>query len=107
MVKPLEMTNFGARNEEKLNDSTCFQMHLWHNQPENEMNFSSSTLDFTSFVLKKHFRVCDLRNLEFIKKYIFNSVLTNPTVLIEFVTCLLNKTRRAAGDSKKYFHFDK
>ena len=60
-MKPLEMTmemtNFGARNEEKLNDSTCFQMHLWHNQPENEMNFSSSTLDFTSFVRKKHFEI--------------------------------------------------
>ena len=101
------MTNFGARNEEKLNDSTCFQMHLWHNQPENEMNFSSSTLDFTSFVLKKHFEIgAFVISVILHKKSIFNSVLTNPTVRIEFVTCLLNKTRRAAGDSKKYFHFD-
>ena len=57
MVKPLKMLKFGARNEENLNDSVCFQMYLWHNQPEIEMNCSSFTLDFRFFVLKTHFEV--------------------------------------------------
>ena len=48
MVKPLKVLKFGARNEEKLNDSVCFQMYLWHNQPEIEMNnYCSSTFIYT------------------------------------------------------------
>ena len=89
MVKPLKMLKFGARNEEKLNDSVCFQMYLWHNQPEIEMNCSSFTLDFRFFetlVLKTHFEVSSfmISIIMNYKKCIFNSVLTNPTLRIEF-----------------------